>query len=87
MQTLRVTVVSEEEEIMPNKIDNHKGYSGNYWAIVIGVKDPNVIPTPVRQFVRTAYRDAIRRQVRREHPGRTVCIIPQPISPIFEAGM
>jgi hypothetical protein len=72
---------------MKQKRISHNGYYGNYWAIVLGPKDSHIRPVPLRQFVRTAFRDLVYQEVCGEFPGRTIRVIRQPILPVFEIGM
>lgn len=68
-------------------VNSYSGYSGNYWAIVLGPKDESVAPVPIRQFVRTAFKNDIKAAVQREYLGSIVRVIRQPVPPLFEAGM
>lgn len=73
---------------MKRRIHNYAGaYKGNYWAIVLGHKDPDCKPCVLHQFVETKWkRDYIERE-QDQHPGMKIRAIPQPIPPEFEPGM
>jgi hypothetical protein len=68
------------------RIRTYPHYRGNHWAIVMGVKDPQIRPFPVITFVRTASKKEMLARYREQYPGRVIRAIPQPYSGIFEPG-
>jgi hypothetical protein len=72
---------------VPKIHKNHNVYGGNFWAIVLGHKDKDIAPLPLREFVKTCDKKQALTKLKAKYPGRCVRAILQPWPPEFKAGM